>query len=177
MPGRILVIRGGALGDFILTLPAIRLLRENFPRLPSRDPRLSSHCRSLPKADITPIRRVRSTMARLLAFSIPTPLLIPALCDYFAGFQQIISYIYDPDGLFRGRAAAGRREESDFRLAEDRRRRACGLPACPAAGAARREAGRSGCPHLSFSQDLAVAQAMLSGTAQAARGDPSGQWR
>ncbi len=31
MPGRLLVIRGGALGDFILTLPAIRLLRENFP--------------------------------------------------------------------------------------------------------------------------------------------------
>ena len=30
MPGRILVIRGGALGDFILTLPAIRLLRDNF---------------------------------------------------------------------------------------------------------------------------------------------------
>ena len=28
---RILVIRGGAIGDFILTLPAIRLLRENFP--------------------------------------------------------------------------------------------------------------------------------------------------
>ena len=31
MPGRILVIRSGALGDFILTLPAIGLLRENFP--------------------------------------------------------------------------------------------------------------------------------------------------
>jgi heptosyltransferase-2 len=31
MPGAILVIRGGALGDFILTLPAIGLLRENFP--------------------------------------------------------------------------------------------------------------------------------------------------
>jgi hypothetical protein len=28
---RILVIRGGAIGDFILTLPAIRLLREAFP--------------------------------------------------------------------------------------------------------------------------------------------------
>ena len=26
---RVLVIRGGAIGDFILTLPAIRLLREN----------------------------------------------------------------------------------------------------------------------------------------------------
>ena len=27
---RILAIRGGAIGDFILTLPALRLLRENF---------------------------------------------------------------------------------------------------------------------------------------------------
>ena len=31
MKPRILVIRGGAIGDFILTLPAITLLRENFP--------------------------------------------------------------------------------------------------------------------------------------------------
>jgi len=28
---RILVIRGGAIGDFVLTLPAIKLLREAFP--------------------------------------------------------------------------------------------------------------------------------------------------
>jgi len=28
---RLLVIRGGAIGDFILTLPAIKLLREAFP--------------------------------------------------------------------------------------------------------------------------------------------------
>ncbi|MEY2499591.1 MAG: heptosyltransferase, partial [Verrucomicrobiota bacterium] len=28
---RILVIRGGAIGDFILTLPAIKLLRDGFP--------------------------------------------------------------------------------------------------------------------------------------------------
>ena len=28
---RILVIRGGAIGDFILTLPAVKLLRDNFP--------------------------------------------------------------------------------------------------------------------------------------------------
>ena len=31
MKPRILIIRGGAIGDFILTLPAIKLLRENFP--------------------------------------------------------------------------------------------------------------------------------------------------
>ena len=29
---RILVIRGGAIGDFILTLPAIKLLRDQFPQ-------------------------------------------------------------------------------------------------------------------------------------------------
>ena len=29
--GRILVIRGGAIGDFILTLPAIKLLRDSIP--------------------------------------------------------------------------------------------------------------------------------------------------
>src|SRR3954465_15821272 len=28
---RILVIRGGAIGDFVLTLPAIKLLRDRFP--------------------------------------------------------------------------------------------------------------------------------------------------
>ena len=28
---RILVIRGGAIGDFILTLPALKLLREAYP--------------------------------------------------------------------------------------------------------------------------------------------------
>jgi heptosyltransferase-3 len=30
-PPRVLVIRGGAIGDFILTLPAMRLLREMIP--------------------------------------------------------------------------------------------------------------------------------------------------
>ena len=29
---RILVIRGGAIGDFVLTLPAIKLLRDRFPK-------------------------------------------------------------------------------------------------------------------------------------------------
>ena len=31
MTGKILVIRGGAIGDFILTWPAIAALREKFP--------------------------------------------------------------------------------------------------------------------------------------------------
>ena len=40
---RILVIRGGAIGDFVLTLPAIKLLRDTFPEGAHRDPRLQTH--------------------------------------------------------------------------------------------------------------------------------------
>ena len=29
--GRILIIRGGAIGDFVLTLPVLQALRDNFP--------------------------------------------------------------------------------------------------------------------------------------------------
>ena len=36
----------------------------------------------------------------LAGFFNPKASLDPALCAYFAGFQQIVSYIYDPDGLF-----------------------------------------------------------------------------
>ncbi|HEY5779868.1 MAG TPA: glycosyltransferase family 9 protein, partial [Terrimicrobiaceae bacterium] len=36
----------------------------------------------------------------LAGFFNPKASLDPALCEYFAGFQQIVSYIYDPDALF-----------------------------------------------------------------------------
>ena len=47
-----------------------------------------------------PIRRVRSNTASLAGFFHPKADLDPALCEYFAGFQQVICYIYDPEGLF-----------------------------------------------------------------------------
>jgi heptosyltransferase III len=100
MSGRILVIRGGALGDFLLTLPAIRLLRDNF-----RDWALhilgyrhiailaaGYYADSIRSIDYGP----------LAGFFNPKASLDQELCDYFAGFQQIVSYIYDPDGLFEG---------------------------------------------------------------------------
>ena len=101
MPGRILVIRGGALGDFILTLPAIRLLRENFA---------DCHLEILGYRHIAALAEGRyyanSTRSieygPLARFFHPDADLDSALCEYFAGFQQVISYIYDPDGLFQG---------------------------------------------------------------------------
>ena len=101
MPGRILVIRGGALGDFILTLPAIRLLRENFP-----DSALEilgyRHIVALAEGRYY-ARSTRSIdYAPLAGFFNPKTVLDRDLCAYFASFDQVVSYIYDPDSLFEG---------------------------------------------------------------------------
>jgi heptosyltransferase-3 len=102
------VIRGGALGDFILTLPAIRLLRDNF-----RDCVLHilgyRHIAILAEGYYADC--IRSIdYGPLAGFFNPKASLDQELCDYFAGFQQIVSYIYDPDGLFEaGLRRAGAR--------------------------------------------------------------------
>lgn len=99
MPGRILIIRGGAIGDFILTLPAIGLIREAFP---------DAWIEILGYRHILEIANRRHyadatrsiEYAALAAFFHPTGDLPGELCEYFAGFQQVVSYLYDPDGIF-----------------------------------------------------------------------------
>lgn len=98
---RILVIRGGAIGDFILTLPAIRLIRENFPEC---------HLEILGYRHIAALAEGRFyadatrsiEYGPMAAFFNPRAELDPELSAYFASFQQVISYIFDPDGLFEG---------------------------------------------------------------------------
>jgi heptosyltransferase-2 len=101
MPGRILVIRGGALGDFLLTLPAIRLLRENFADC-AIDILGYRHIAVLAEGRYYAASTRSIEYGPLAGFFHPKAPLDSALCAYFAGFQQIISYIYDPDGLFEG---------------------------------------------------------------------------
>jgi len=96
---RILVIRGGAIGDFILTLPAIALLRENFP---GAEIEILGYEHIVALAHgryyATAIRSIEySAMA---GFFVPGSVLAPDLAEYFAGFQQVISYLFDPDGFF-----------------------------------------------------------------------------
>jgi heptosyltransferase-2 len=96
---RILVIRGGAIGDFILTLPAIRLLREAFP---------AAHLEILGYKHIVAIAEGRFyadatrsiEYAAMAGFFVPNSELAADLAEYFASFQQIISYLYDPSGFF-----------------------------------------------------------------------------
>jgi heptosyltransferase-2 len=97
---RILVIRGGAIGDFILTLPAIAALRRQFPQ---------AHLEVLGYPHIAQLAvaggladRVQPIEARGLAgFFARSGTLEPDLMDYFSEFDLVISYLYDPDEIFK----------------------------------------------------------------------------
>jgi heptosyltransferase-3 len=99
MTRQILFIRGGALGDFIVTLPTLRLLRERWP---------DAHIELLgyPRLAEIAVGRyyldgVRSVdRGPLSAFFTPRAVLDPAWMDYVGGFDLVLSYFYDPDGLF-----------------------------------------------------------------------------
>ena len=97
----ILVIRGGAIGDFLLTLPALRLLREGFP-----DCRIEivgyRHICSVAEGRYY-ADAVRSIeYAPMAGFFNPRSDLDPELSAYFSGFGPVISYLFDPDGFFAG---------------------------------------------------------------------------
>src|ERR1044072_4711227 len=97
---RILVIRGGAIGDFILTLPALAALRNQFPE---------AHLEVLGYPHIAQLAlagglvdRVQPIEARALAgFFARNGELSEELRDYFSEFNVIVSYLYDPDEIFK----------------------------------------------------------------------------
>lgn len=96
---RILVIRGGAIGDFILTLPALKALRDAQPQ---------AHIEILGYKHIAGLAENRFyaqavhsiEYARLARFFARHSELPAELADYFAGFDLILSYLYDPDQFF-----------------------------------------------------------------------------
>jgi heptosyltransferase-3 len=98
--GKILVIRGGAIGDFILTLPAIAALRNQFP---------NAHLEVLGYPHIVQLAqagglvdRVQSIQARALAgFFARKGALDENLSEYFSEFDIIVSYLFDPDLIFQ----------------------------------------------------------------------------
>lgn len=97
--GRILFIRGGAVGDFILTLPAIRLVRES---LPGNEIEILGHPSIACLATAAGLAdRVRSIEdARLAHFFVPGGTLDREWAAYFASFDVVVSFLYDPDGIF-----------------------------------------------------------------------------
>ena len=97
--GKILVIRGGAIGDFILTLPVLSALRERFPETQIEVlgyPHIAQLAVAGGLADA-----VRYIEGRALAgYFARGGSLDPELTAYFAGFHIVISYLYDPDEIF-----------------------------------------------------------------------------
>jgi heptosyltransferase-3 len=107
---RALVIRGGALGDFLLTLPVLHALREAAP-----DSQLQvlayPGVAALAKASglVDDVRSIE--YGPLAGFFTRGTVLDPALRDYFGSFDLVVSYLYDPDGILADnlRAAGVRR--------------------------------------------------------------------
>ncbi len=97
---KILVIRGGALGDFLVTLPTLRLLRERWPEARIEvlgHPRLAEP--AVGRFYLDAARSVNH--GPLSAFFTPRAVLDPAWMDYFGSFHLILSYFYDPDEFFQ----------------------------------------------------------------------------
>jgi ADP-heptose:LPS heptosyltransferase len=99
--GKILFIRGGAVGDFILTMPAIKLVRDNLP---------DNQITVLGYQSITELAKVTGLVdetrsiedAKLATFFAPRAELDQEWCRFLAGFDVVVSYLYDPDGFFAG---------------------------------------------------------------------------
>ena len=98
---RVLVIRGGAIGDFILTLPALRLIRQTLS---------TSHLEVLGYPGIMELAihagladSVRSLEHRSMSLLFAKgATLDPALAEYLCGFNLVVSYLFDPDGVLKG---------------------------------------------------------------------------
>ena len=102
--GKILVIRGGAIGDFILTLPVLAALRAQFPNA-DLEVMGYEHIASLAVEGVL-ASAVRRIDARPLAgFFAEGGDLDSGLRQYFATFSVIVSYLYDPDEIFQKNVA------------------------------------------------------------------------
>lgn len=99
MAANILVIRGGAIGDFVLTLPVFHALREKFPgcRLEILGyPSIAQLALSGAVADsVSPIES-----PTLAGFFHEAGELDPSWSAFFARFDLIISYAFDPQNVF-----------------------------------------------------------------------------
>ena len=97
---RILILRGGALGDFVLTLPAVRALRQHWPLATIE---LIGHPGIAELAVVAGlINRVRSLDAsRMAQWFVPHRVWPQCEQDDIAAFDLILSYLSDADGVMQ----------------------------------------------------------------------------
>lgn len=98
-PSRILVIRGGAIGDFILTLPVLAALRQAFPSAPLAVmgyPHIARLALASRLADEVLPLETRG-MAAMFA---PGATIPRDIVELFARFDLIVSFLFDPESIF-----------------------------------------------------------------------------
>ena len=96
---RILIIRGGAIGDFILTLPVLSALKERFPKADLEIlgyPRIASL--ALDGGLVKAVHALESP--ELAMFFSKNGAVDLGWSEFFSKFSIIISYLYDPDKIF-----------------------------------------------------------------------------
>lgn len=100
----ILVMRGGGVGDFILTLPALAALRQRFPHEPIEILGYPAIAGLAVAGGLA--QRVCSIESRKLTGFFAREGTKEASA-YFAGFDLIISYLHDPEGIFQSNVCRG----------------------------------------------------------------------
>lgn len=102
--GRILVIRGGAVGDFIVTLPVLAALRERFPQTCLEVLGYPQVARLAVRAGWA--HEAQAIESRPLAgFFARKGVLDPLQSARFARCDVIFSFLFDPDGIFQDNLA------------------------------------------------------------------------
>jgi heptosyltransferase-2 len=98
--GRILVIRGGAIGDFVVTLPVFSALRREFPTARLEVVAYTHIGRIAAAAGL--VDTVHPIESRALAgFFARNGALDPAVSALFASANVVFTYLFDPDEIFR----------------------------------------------------------------------------
>jgi len=100
-PKRILVIRGGALGDFVVTLPVFSALRRAFPNA-----HLAALCGPAKGALVEAaglVEQWQNLEGRAWAgFFVDEPIGPTDHTNWLAGFDCVVSFLHDPQGVFHG---------------------------------------------------------------------------
>ncbi|HEY3854183.1 MAG TPA: glycosyltransferase family 9 protein [Verrucomicrobiae bacterium] len=102
---KILVIRGGAIGDFILTLPVLAALQRKFPDA-SLELLADKRYASLAIESGFAQDAFALNSPKLVDFFAPNGSKDRVMADYFAKFDLIVSYLFDPDRTFESNIAA-----------------------------------------------------------------------
>ncbi len=102
--GRILVIRGGAIGDFVLTLPVLAALKFAFPRASVEVLGYPATARIAVAGGLA--HATHAIEARPLAcFFARNGELDGRMAAFFQQFSVIVSFLYDPDLIFQENVA------------------------------------------------------------------------